>query len=156
MTARAPHFADLLGGEHMNTNLLDELALNPQLLAAVLTPPIAFNPIFVDIAGSLTAGLLLSFAVDEPGSEDWSVLDAEKILRCTRMTAAELRGARQRLKDAGLIHERRVGFPARTEFKVDFDQLKSAIVHNARRPATPSNGAAGASGVVAELDTPLH
>lgn len=150
MTARAPHFADMLGGDHMNTNLLDELAVNPQLLAAVLTPPIAFNPIFVDIAGSLTAGLLLSFAVDEPGSEDWAVLDTEKIQRCTRMTAAELRGARQRLKDAGLVQERRVGFPARTEFKVDFDQLKTAIVHNVRRPAAASTDA------VAELDAPLH
>ena len=48
--------ADMLGQDPMNSNLLDELAVNPQLLNAVLTPPIAFNPLFVDIAGSLTSG----------------------------------------------------------------------------------------------------
>ncbi len=148
-TRSRPHLA---GAEPANTNLLDELAVNPQLLSAVLTPPIAFNPIFVDIAGSLTAGLLLSFVIDEPQSEVWSVLDTEKIMRCTRMTAAELRGARQRLRDGGLLQERRVGFPAHTEFRVDFDRLKTAIVEVARRPAPP----AVQESPLAGLDSHLH
>jgi hypothetical protein len=150
MSARnRPHLTD---GEPINTNLLDELAVNPQLLSAVLTPPIAFNPIFVDIAGSLTAGLLLSFVIDEPQSEDWSFLDTERIMRCTRMTMAELRGARQRLKDGGLLRERRVGFPARTEYRVDFDHLKSAIVRAVRCPVPPAADVSPLSG----LDSHLH
>ena len=155
MSTRNPPTTDTLGADLMNTNLLEELTANPHMLAAVLTPPIAFNPIFVDIAGSLTAGLLLSFMIDEPGSEAWSVLDAEKILRCTRMTPAELRGARQRLRDAGLTEERRVGFPARTEFKVDFERLKVAILHNVRRPA-PASANATQGAALASLDTPIH
>jgi hypothetical protein len=150
MSARnRPHLTD---PDPINTNLLDELAVNPQLLSAVLTPPIAFNPIFVDIAGSLTAGLLLSFVIDEPQSEDWSILDAEKIMRCTRMTIAELRGARQRLKDGGLLQERRVGFPAHTEFRVDFDRLKGAIVQAVRRPLPAEGDVTSLSG----LDARMH
>ena len=131
------HRAPSLDGFHEldQVNLIDELTHNPQLLQAVLSRPIAFNPLFVDIAGSLTAGLLLSFAVDEPCSEDWGPLDTTRIAHTTRMTPAELKGARQRLKEAGLLLERRAGFPARTEYRLDFDRLKAAIVQLARKPA---------------------
>ncbi|MDV7394108.1 hypothetical protein RZS08_22195, partial [Arthrospira platensis SPKY1] len=87
-------------------DLLDELGDNPQLLQAVLTPPIAFNPLFVDLAGSLTAGLMLSVLVDLPHLEQWGALDMEQVMRETRMTPGELRGARQRLRDAQFLHER--------------------------------------------------
>jgi hypothetical protein len=121
-------------GSLANTDLLDELANNPGMLLVAFRQPIAFNPVFVDLSGSLTAGLLLSVIVDEPGSEDWMRLDSQKIIQFTSMSPCELRGARQRLKDAGLIEERRAGFPAKTEFKVNFDAIKTMMVIMARTP----------------------
>lgn len=144
---------EMLGHTPMHADLLSELAVNPQLLNAVLTPPIAFNPLFVDIADSLAAGLLLSLFIDDPQSEQWSALDAGKILRSTRMTPAELRGARQRLRDACLLEERRAGFPARTEYRVNFDELKLAILANVRKPASNSTID---TPTLAGLNTQLH
>ena len=42
-----------------DVDLLDEVANNPGLVMLALTPPVAFNPIFVDMTGSITAGLFL-------------------------------------------------------------------------------------------------
>lgn len=133
------------------SNLLDELASNPQLLQAVLSPPIAFNPMFVDIAGSVTAGLLLSVLVDWPQSEDWCASDMDKVLAQTRMSSGELRGARQRLREANLLHERRVGFPAVHQFKLDFDKLKADIMQVARREASAQEAARGTAASVSVL-----
>jgi len=122
-------------------NLLDELATNPELLLTVMQPPIAFNPVLVDITRSLTAGLLLSVAIEDAGHGDWTEFDACKIHQQSRLTQGELKGARSRLRELGLLHERRFGFPARAQYRIDFDRLKSALVELARNaPSKPSHG----------------
>ncbi|WP_090139006.1 hypothetical protein [Limnohabitans sp. DM1] len=127
----------------MNTNtnfkapevdLLDELSTNPELLFIALQQPISFNPVLVDITQSLTAGLFLSTALEEAHG-DWVDLDQEKIKRTTRLTNGELKGARQRLRDLDLLHERRIGFPSRTQYSINFDKLKTMLVSLSRLPS---------------------
>lgn len=127
----------------MNTNanlktdevdLLEELSTNPELLFIALQQPISFNPVLVDITQSLTAGLFLSAALEDAHGE-WVELDQEKIQRTTRLTKSELKGARQRLRDLDLLNERRIGFPSRTQFSINFDKLKSMLVSLSRQPS---------------------
>ena len=47
------------------TDLLAELERNGELAMLVSAPPIAFNPVFVDITGSVTAALLLSICTQD-------------------------------------------------------------------------------------------
>lgn len=131
-------------------NLLDELSTNPELLFIALQQPIAFNPVLVDITQSLTAGLFLSTAIEE-AQGDWVELDQNKVHRTTRLTRSELKGARQRLKDLGLLQERRVGFPARTEYCINFDKLKSMLVTLSRQPSQAQSSAIGLA-----VPTALH
>lgn len=128
-------------------DLLDELGSNPQLLQTVLTPPIAFNPVFVDIAGSVTAGLMLSVLIELPQLEQWNSLDMEQIMRETRMTPGEVRGARQRLRDGKLLLERRTGFPAVTQFMVDFGRIKVELIRLARERQQLANQADQLGGI---------
>jgi hypothetical protein len=120
-------------------DLLEELSNNPDLLFMALEQPIAFNPVLVDLTQSLTAGLLLSMmtmdeAVQSPGQ--WTELSAEKIYRTTRLRPGELKGARQRLRDLGLLYERQAGSPAKAEYRLNFDRLKSLLVRLSRQGRT--------------------
>jgi len=133
-----------------DVDLLEELSTNPELMFIALQQPIAFNPVLVDIAESLTAGLFLSMALEDAGSGDWIELDQDKIHQCTRLTRGEFKGARQRLKELGLLQERRIGFPARTQYRIDFNQLKTRLVDLSRkanaRATAQRNGSPFAAG----------
>jgi hypothetical protein len=119
------------------TDLLAELERNGELAMLVSAPPIAFNPLFVDITGSVTAALLLSACTQDneaPSSEDgWVQLSAERWNKLTRLSLNEQRTARRTLSDLKLIEVRRQGFPAKAEFRVNFDRLTSKVLHFAQK-----------------------
>ncbi len=122
--------------QHKHNDILDELERNGELAMLLSAPPIAFNPVFVDMTGSVTAALLLSVCSQEsesaPANTGWQELDAERLLRLTRLSIAELRTARRVLKDLRYIEERRLGFPAKSEFRVDFVRLTEKLLSIAK------------------------
>jgi hypothetical protein len=122
-------------------NLIDELEANPQLMMLAMTPPVAFNPLFVDITGSVTAALFLSMCIQDmdDGHCDggWSTLDFNRVHRLTRLSKGELLGARKRLTDLRLLLERRTGFPAQSEFRVDYRRMKQLLLELSKKPLAP-------------------
>ena len=119
------------------TDLLAELERNGELAMLVSAPPIAFNPVFVDITGSVTAALLLSICTQDnesPMSESgWQELNSDRFLKLTRMSVAELRTARKVLKELKFMEERRLGFPAKSEFRVNFVRVTDKLLFIAQK-----------------------
>lgn len=79
-------------------------------------PPVAFHRVLVDIAGSVTAALWLSHAVDMvqqemngEGGDGTFTLTQEACHRATGLTRREQETARARLRDLGLLTEARRG-----------------------------------------------
>ena len=121
----------------MPEDLLAAFESNPNFMLALLTPPVSFNPIFVDITGSVTAALFLSLClqlIDEGhAAEAWNRLDFERIHKQTRMSRSELATARTRLKELDLLEERRIGFPAQTQYRVNYGRVKQLLMALAMR-----------------------
>lgn len=112
-------------------DLLKELENNGELAMLVSAPPIVFSPIYVDITGSVTAALLLSACAQDTEAMTeggWTELNSDRWLKQTRLSIAELRTARKTLKELSLLDERRYGFPAKSEYRIDFAKLTSKIV----------------------------
>lgn len=128
---------DVASSGAMPDDLLAALESNPNFMLALLTPPVSYNPIFVDITGSVTAALFLSLClqmIDEGhAAESWNRLDFERIHKQTRMSRSELATARQRLKSLDLLEERKTGFPALTEYRVNYGRVKQHLMALAMR-----------------------
>ncbi|WP_369063373.1 hypothetical protein [Burkholderia gladioli] len=107
-----------------------------RMLLTVFDAPLFIRRNFVDITGSITAALMLTYAVDlysshepvvTPDRDGWFKLTAEEWQRETGMTRSEQATARRALRERGLFEEQRVGMPARVLTRVDFDVLGAAM-----------------------------
>jgi len=93
---------------------------------------IALNPIYIDISGSATAGILLSQILywdgvkKKSGDSEFFKTYAE-FREETRLTLHELRTAKKKLTDIGLISIVRKGIPAKSYYEVDHAVLCSLI-----------------------------
>lgn len=91
----------------------DAQGLSPSLLLELFgQTPIAFHPIYVDITGTLTSALWLAYAayhVAERGTDadGYFIKSQEDWARETRLTRREQESARARLRELGLLQERR-------------------------------------------------
>lgn len=127
--------------------------LQEQLIAAVeqgelamliASPPVAFQRVFVDITGSVTSALLLSALMQEHEHRvavdgGWYPSSAEACERATGLTRKEQSSARRTLRDLGLLHERRVGYPAMLQMRIDYDAMIRRLLVSAKRlPADPT------------------
>jgi len=98
------------------------------LLKALSQRPIAFYPIYKEITGSTTAGILFSQIMYW-----WSKVDRkfyktdQQIIEETGLSPKELRTAKQRLKQCNFIDISLEGMPAQTYYDVDFDAMSVAI-----------------------------
>jgi hypothetical protein len=74
-------------------------------------PPVAYHRQFVDLAGSVTAALWLSHAIElaQTGGQPDVALTQAACSEATGLTRREQETARAKLRAAGLITERRVG-----------------------------------------------
>lgn len=99
-----------------------------QMLYATLQKPISFHRIFVDLAGSVNAGLFLSVAFSwQPRDESYFWKTQKDWEEETGLTRREQEGARKRLVGLGLISEERRGVPARMHFRVELDAIMNAV-----------------------------
>lgn len=129
----------------------DVQALSPNLLLELFgQTPIAFHPIYVDITGSLTAALWLAYAayhVSEYGTdpEGWFQKTQEAWTVETRLTRREQESARARLRELGLIQERR-GLNQPMSYRLVTARLVALLEAACHSPATHAEPAAEPSG----------
>lgn len=119
--------------------------MNHALMLEVFREPITFHPTYVEITGSVTAALMLSYACytsdrllneqmqgDLPDFDGWLHKGQDDWTRDTGLSRRELEGARRRLREMGLLLEKRIGAPARLLIKVDFDRLSDLMNQQAQ------------------------
>jgi hypothetical protein len=99
-------------------------SIHPHEVLDLFQEPIVFHRVYVDITGSVTAALLLSYAVYTTDNlpreaEGWFVKTAEAWQRETGLSRHELQSARNLLRRLGLMLERRQGMPSQLYYKVD-------------------------------------
>ncbi|HUL00945.1 MAG TPA: hypothetical protein VLX29_08830 [Nitrospirota bacterium] len=97
-----------------------------------LDRPIAFHPVFVDVTGSITAGLLLSQAVywtKRVSQGDWFYKTMKQWKEETRLSRHEQENARKILRQFSFWHEERRGVPAKMYFRVDIPALYNELLH---------------------------
>ncbi|WP_186191192.1 hypothetical protein [Burkholderia gladioli] len=124
----------------VDVGLVNTEQLTPEfsarMLLTVFDAPLFIRRNFVDITGSITAALMLTYAVDlysnhepvvRPDGEGWFKLTADEWERETGMTRSEQATARRALRERGLFEEQRIGMPARVLTRVDFDTLGVAM-----------------------------
>jgi hypothetical protein len=100
-----------------------------EILIKLNQRPIAVYPIYINLTGSVTSGLLLSqimYWYSAVNGRAFYKSDAE-IMEETMLTANELRSAKLRLKSLSFMNMYLKGVPARTHYEIDADLLFSEI-----------------------------
>jgi len=113
-----------------------------------LDRPIALHRCFATLAGSLTAGVMLSQALywtrvqlrTHPESDGWFWKTQEDWEEETAVTRYEQDTARKRLRDhpGKFWHEARRGLPAKLYFHVDLPKLEQALLQLPLPPPLPT------------------
>ena len=92
--------------------------------------PIVYLPIYRQITGSTTAGIMLSQLMywhdKMQGKEFWKT--DEEIMDETALTKNELRGAKKTIKKLPFVNIERKGVPCRTFYKIDEDGINECII----------------------------
>jgi len=99
-----------------------------QVLKALHQRPIAVYPVYIDLTGSVTGGLLLSqllYWLEKVDREIWKT-DAE-ILAETRLTQTEFKNAKKAIEALPFMSVTKRGIPPKTFYAVDWDALGIAI-----------------------------
>lgn len=111
--------------------------LSAGMMLSVFDAPLFIRRHFVDLTGSITAALMLTYAVDlyshhdpivTPNEHGWFMLNTDTWQRETGLTRTEQATARRRLRELDLIEERLIGMPARLVTRVAFDRLHAAML----------------------------
>lgn len=100
------------------------------LLSAFHQTPIAYYPIYRDLTGSTTVGILVSqimFWWAANGEKEFYKTDSQ-IQEKTRLTDSELKTAKKKLKSHSFIQIKIRGVPAKTFYDVDPEALENAIL----------------------------
>ena len=99
-----------------------------QVLKALHQRPIAVYPIYIDLTGSVTAGLMLSqllYWLERVDREVWKT-DAE-IMQETRLTQTEFKNAKKVISGLKFMSVTKRGIPPKTFYSVDWDILAQEI-----------------------------
>lgn len=132
----------------MGHDLANALEQEPELAMLVTQPPIAFHRIFVDMTGSVTAALLLSVYMEvsdyAANAEGWVSLSMQELQQRSGLSLKEQSTARKALCQHKLIEERKQGFPATLEIRINYQKLSSSLLQLARQrrpePVRASHG----------------
>lgn len=89
---------------------------------------IAYYPLYAKLTGSTTAGILLSQLMYWFSKKDKIFKTDAEILEETMLTKNELRGAKLKLKDVSFIKITREGTPAKTFYKIDWQEYEKTLL----------------------------
>lgn len=96
-----------------------------EVLIALNQQPIAVYPIYIDITGSVTAGLLLSqvmyWNAKMKGKEFYK--NDSEYMEETRLTQSEFKTAKKIISELSFLNVERKGAPYRTYYSIDHDEL---------------------------------
>lgn len=90
--------------------------------------PIAYYPLYTKLTGSTTAGILLSQLMYWFSKKDKIFKTDAEILEETMLTENELRGAKLKLKNVNFIKVTREGTPAKTFYKINWQEYERALL----------------------------
>lgn len=118
--------------------------MDGEVLKHLLDRPIAFHRCLVSVAGSVTAGLMLSQAIywsritSDPDGRFWKTRDEWE--EETGLSRYEQEGARKRLRELRIMEEKLAGVPARMFFRVNFERLAELLSRlPGRKTKIPAN-----------------
>lgn len=110
-------------------------------LRQVLTDnAVAYHPAYARIGGSVTAGILLAQLMywTRYSRTGWVFRTQAQIENETALTEREQNGARRKLRERGLIIEKRRGVPAQLYYQPQFDAIRAALEALPSPTAAPS------------------
>ena len=110
-----------------------------ELLKRLNQRPIAYYPVYRQITGSTTAGILLSQLMFWFGKQDKFYKTDEEIREETLLTEWELKTAKSALKKVGFIKITREGVPAKTFYEIDWDKYE-LILNNIEEETSKQDG----------------
>ena len=93
-------------------------------------PPIAYYAALSRASGSVTAGLMLSWLIQQAEDDDplrWIPGAAAKLEEETGLTRREQETARRQLRERRFIEERLAGIPATLYYRVNLDVVAKAV-----------------------------
>ena len=100
-------------------------------LGKILDRSISFHRCFVEIAGSISAALMLSQALywtpRSSTGDGWFYKSEKQWNEETGMTRTEQEGARKKLRECDFWQEEKRGIPCRLFYRVDMDKLARAL-----------------------------
>jgi hypothetical protein len=133
----------------------------------LLRRPIAFQTVFVDVTGTVNAGLMLSQAYywaevvlrTMPERKGWFYKTREEWFAETRLSRREQETARKILRTTTFWEERIRGVPAKLYFRINLQKLTSAILKLAQNEPTsfksPAVGTKGTAKPVRQVASKL-
>lgn len=112
------------------------------LIRTLSERPIAYMPVYARLAGSVTAGVMLSQAMYWTGKgqdDGWFWKTSDEWERETCLTYCEQRTARAALLKIGVMEEVRRGVPAKLWYRVKLDVLAELLLSHKSRVEESSN-----------------
>ena len=99
----------------------------------LLKRPVAFYPIFSQIGGSVTAGIMLSqlwYWSNGRGwnEEGWIWKTSYEWAKETTLSPSEIEGARKKILARGLVKYKRAGLPAKPHYQLNKQAILEAVV----------------------------
>lgn len=105
--------------------------MNPeqQALDARLGLPIYFHSVYAAMTGSVTAGLLLAHMRHCASSAEsgWVLKTQREWTEETGLSVREQASARRRLRDLGIIEEKRQGIPPKGCYRFNFETFRDSL-----------------------------
>ncbi|MDA3909630.1 MAG: hypothetical protein PF437_11145 [Sulfurimonas sp.] len=99
-----------------------------EMLKQLNQRPIAYYPIYRDIAGSTTAGILLSQLMYWFSKQDKIFKTDSEIMNETSLSENELRTAKKLIKKLDFITVKLEGLPAKTYYEIDWKTYQTSLV----------------------------
>lgn len=127
-------------------------------IEGLLDRPIAFQRVFVSLGAGVTGALLLSQAVYWSRRSTlrggWFYKTREEWEEETGLTRREQEGARKKLRDLGVLEEKKQGIPCKTYYRINTERLQTCLHKTAQLGGTkPPNRAAQNRPPITEITT---
>ena len=112
------------------------MSISTNLLKSLHQRPISYYPIYKDITGSTTAGVLLSQLMYWFSKKDKIFKTDEEIRDETGLTEKEMRNAKKIIKNLSFITVSKEGIPAKTYYEIDWNTYTEALAQRAKQETT--------------------
>jgi len=124
----------------------------------LLDRPIAFQRSFVRLGAGITGALMLSQAIywtnRSEGRDGWFYKTQSDWEDETGMTRFEQEGARKKLRELGVLEEKKQGIPCKTYYRVNLETLQTRLLETSKQGSgKPADSAAENQQPITEITT---